>query len=185
MKFGYARVSTKDQNLDRQIDALEKEGCEKIYADKYTGSSLNRPEFNELRKVLRKGDMVVVHAYDRLSRSLRDSLHILDDFMQKGINLKSIQQPWIDTSTPQGRIAYEKNAVDVNAERVWSLERSRHGMEVARARGKVGGRKYKLNSTQVKALKQLYEGQQHSIAQLLEMFKISNGTLYRYLNKKE
>jgi DNA invertase Pin-like site-specific DNA recombinase len=184
MKFGYARVSTKDQNLDRQIDALEKEGCEKIYSDKYTGSTLDRPAMNEMRKVLRRGDMIVVVGYDRLSRSLMDQIQFLDFCMKSGIDLKSLlpNEAWFDTTTPEGQIAFKKNALDIEAERTRALERSRHGMAVARERGRVGGRKHKLTPTKIIALKQLYEGKQHTIAQLCDMFEVSVGTLYKAIN---
>jgi DNA invertase Pin-like site-specific DNA recombinase len=183
MKFGYARVSTKYQNLDRQIDSLTKFGCDKIFTDKYTGSTFDRSGMNELRKVLRKGDMVVVDTYDRLSRSLLDSIMFQDYCMKNGIDLKSLDPVEdYDTSTANGKLLFAKNALDAESHRIRTLERSRHGMAVARARGSVGGRKHKLTPTKIVALKQLYAGKQHTIAQLCDMFEVSVGTLYKALN---
>ena len=105
MKIGYARVSTTDQNLDLQIDALNSEGCEKIYFDKISGSTTARPQFDEMTKQLRKGDTVVVYKLDRLGRSLKHLVQTVEEFNEAGISFKSINDP-VDTTTSQGKLIF-------------------------------------------------------------------------------
>lgn len=106
MKIGYARVSTKDQNLERQLDELTTAGCEKIFQEKISGTKRNRPEFDKMIDQLRQGDLVIVSELTRISRSTKDLVEIVELFKSKGVELKSIKEAWIDTTTAQGKLIF-------------------------------------------------------------------------------
>lgn len=182
MIFGYARVSTSDQNLDLQLDALNKEGCEKIFADKISGKTTNRPELDKLLEQLRPGDKVVVYKLDRLGRSLKHLIEQVEDFKKKQIEFESIQEK-IDTTSPTGNLIFHLFGAIAEFERGIIRERIKAGMEAGRARGKAGGRPSKLTEQQIKQLKKLYEDKNIPIRDLCEMFKTTKTSLYRYLNQ--
>lgn len=140
MKIGYARVSTKDQLLDLQIDALKKDGCELIFKETASGAKTDRPELQKLLNHLRKGDIVVVYKLDRLGRSLKHLLEVVAELNLKEVGIRSINDA-IDTTTPQGRLFFNISASFAEFERDLIRERTKSGLEAARARGRKGGRR--------------------------------------------
>lgn len=182
MLIGYARVSTQDQNLDLQIDALQKAGCEKIIEDRITGSSETRPGLNTLFEMLRKGDILVVWRLDRLGRSLKHLIEMVNKLDEQGIAFKSITES-IDTSSPGGKLIFHIFGALAEFERNIIRERTKAGLSAARARGKVGGRPKALTESKRKALISLYNQKQHTIKELCEMFNIKKATLYKYVKQ--
>ena len=139
MKIGYARISTKDQNLDLQIDALEKDGCSRIYTEVMSGTKSERPKLQELVNNLRPGDVVVVWKLDRLGRSLKHLVELVNQFIQQDVGLRSLNDH-IDTTTPQGRLIFNIFASLAEFERDLIQERTTAGLAAARARGRLGGK---------------------------------------------
>ena len=182
MKIGYARVSTLEQNLNLQIDALKNAGCEKIITDEKSGSVSDRPGLNELHKILRKGDQVIVWRLDRLGRSLKHLLAWVNDLKEQGIEFKSVQES-IDTSTSTGKLIFHIFASLAEFERNLIIERTKAGLEAARARGRQGGRPLKLNNDKRQLAVDLYKGKKHSIKQICQTVGISKPTLYNYVKK--
>ena len=135
MKIGYARVSTLEQNLERQIDQLEKEGCERIYSEKISGTKNNRPELHRMLDALRPGDTVIVSELTRLSRSQKFLIELVDRFSQTGVNIKSLKEIWLDTTTPHGRLIFSVFAGLSQFERDSTQLRTLEGLAAARARG--------------------------------------------------
>ena len=182
MKIGYARVSTLEQNLDLQIDALKKEGCKKVIADKISGSVAEREGLLKLKEDLREGDTLVVWRLDRLGRSLKDLIKWVEWFEEKGVIFKSIQES-IDTATSTGKLVFHIFGALSEFERNLIRERSRAGVEAARSRGRQGGRPLKLKAEKRQLAVDLYQGQKHSIKQICEMVGISKPTLYKYVDR--
>lgn len=181
MKFGYMRVSTIDQNLDRQEKQLEDFGCEKIFYEKITGAKRNRPELNSMLEFLRHGDTVVVTDLTRLSRSTKDLIEITELISQKGANLKSLKESWLDTTTAHGKMLFTVFAGIAQFERDLTSERTKEGIAAARKRGKLPGRppvdKEKLSYA-------LYLVEQGiTITEAAEKAGISRMTLYRNMKK--
>ena len=143
MQIGYARVSTLDQNLDLQIDALNQAGCKKIFQEKITGIKLKREQLQNAIDYLRAGDVLVIWKLDRLGRSLKDLLLIVNELNQKEIGLKSLHEN-IDTTTPTGKLIFHIFASLAEFEKDVIKERTNAGLKAARARGRVGGRPKKL-----------------------------------------
>ena len=139
MDIGYARVSTQDQNLDSQLDALKEAGCEEIYCDKISGAKKDRPEFNQMLERLRKGDTVIVYKLDRLGRSLKHLIETIAEFDKRSVSFKSIQDLMFDTTTSQGRLIFNIFASLSEFERDMIRERTNAGLKSARARGRIGG----------------------------------------------
>src|SRR5688500_3459358 len=139
MKIGYARVSTQEQDLALQLDALTKEGCEKIFQEKASGAQRDRPELKEALAYMRKGDTLVVWKLDRLARSMKQLIETIESFQERGIGLKSLQDP-IDTSSPSGKLVFHIFAALAEFERGVIRERTTAGLRAARERGLVGGR---------------------------------------------
>ena len=179
-KIGYARVSTLDQNLDLQIDALKKAGCDKIYIDKITGGTMERKEFQEMLKYARAGDTIVVWKLDRLGRSLKNLLILIDELKQRQIEFISTTQN-IDTSTPTGKVMLSVFGMMAELEKDLVRERTMAGLKSARARGRVGGRPKALTSEQIISLKAIYETKKVPIAEICKMFEIKKPTMYKYL----
>lgn len=179
MIIGYARVSTKDQNLNMQIDALKKAGCERIYQEKVTGTKDDRTELNKALEAIREGDKFVVYKLDRLARSTLKLLKVAQELESKKIELVSIQDN-IDTSTPMGKAMFRMLAVLAELERDMIAERTRSGLEAARARGRNGGRPRKNNKKVEQAIK-MYNTKQFSLKEIREATGVSSSTLYRYL----
>lgn len=185
MKIGYARVSTRDQNLDLQIDALKKAGCDDtyIYKEEISGASRERPELKKVLEHLRAEDVVVVWKLDRLGRSLADLVHLVNEIQGKGAGLQSLHDN-IDTTTPQGKLTFHIFAAIAEFEREIIRERTNAGLASARARGRKGGRPPGLSKeAQVKAAAatSLYQ-QKRSVAEICATLSISKKTFYKYLS---
>jgi len=186
MKLGYARVSTKDQNLGLQIDALTKAGCEKIYQDIASGARTERPALNEMINHLRPGDVLVIWKLDRLGRSLNHLIGLVNDLMIKNIGLQSLQDP-IDTTTAQGRLSFNLFASLAEFERDLIRERTQAGLSAARARGRNGGRPkgipQKAEATAC-AAETLYKEGRLTVNEISGKLGIAKSTLYTYLRHR-
>ncbi len=183
MKIGYARVSTQDQDLALQLDALKVAGCVKLYKEKMTGSTRERPELQKLLDQLREGDIVVIWKLDRLARSLKDLVNLVNEIQEKGGALHSLNDQ-IDTTTPHGKFTFHVFAALAEFERDIIRERTKAGLTAARARGRVGGRpkglSKKAQHTAIIAEK-LYQERELTVKEICEQLSISRGTLYNYL----
>lgn len=182
MKIGYARVSTVDQNLDLQIDALKKAGCEKILFDRVSGTVAERPGLKEARIVLRKGDTLVVWRLDRLGRSLKDLIEWINCLEGMGVGLKSLQES-IDTSTSTGKLVFHVFGALAEFERNLIRERTMAGLAAARARGKMGGRRKSLNEEDRKIAVGLYNEKKMTVKKICGVMGISKPTLYSYVRE--
>ena len=180
MLIGYARVSTADQNLDLQTDALKKASCEKLYCDKISGVKADRPGLTQALEVARAGDALVIWRLDRLGRSIKDLIQISETLKARSIALKSLQEG-IDTTTSTGQLMFNLLAVLAEFEKNLINERSKAGLAAARSRGKLGGRPKSLTQSQQKLAVKLYHEREHSIAEICKMMNISKPTLYSYV----
>lgn len=154
MLIGYARVSTQDQNLELQLKALKKIGCKKNYQDQISGAKNNRPGLQLALEVLRKGDTLVVWKLDRLGRSVKGLVDLVNELHQNGTHFKSITDN-VDTSTPSGRFFFHIMASLAQMERELVAERTRAGLAAARAQGRIGGRKRKMTKSKIESAKNL------------------------------
>jgi DNA invertase Pin-like site-specific DNA recombinase len=180
MLIGYARISTDDQNLDLQRDALKKAGCEQIYTDRVSGTKANRPGLTEALSHLRSGDILVVWRLDRLGRSLRHLIDTITELQERGVGFKSLTEN-IDTTTSGGRLVFNIFASLAEFEREIIRERTQAGLTAARARGKLGGRPKALSESKAEMARQLYLDRTHSIAEICQTLGISRTTFYRYV----
>lgn len=180
MLIGYARVSTDDQNLNLQHDALKQAGCEKIFDDQMTGSKINRPGLDATLDYAHEGDVIVVWRLDRLSRSLKDLIEMVAALDEKKIGLKSLHES-IDTSSSSGKLIFHIFGALAEFERNLIRERTHAGLQAARARGRKGGRPKKLSIDKAKLAIKLYKGKEHSIKQICELIGVSKPTLYKYI----
>jgi DNA invertase Pin-like site-specific DNA recombinase len=178
MILGYARVSTKEQNLDGQHDALKAAGAERIFADTITGTARSRPELDRMLKELRAGDVVVVTKYDRLARSLKDLLEIVDQIQAQGAGFRSIGED-IDTTSPAGRLVFHVFASIAQFERERIAERTIEGLAAARKRGRVGGRPPALSPAQKAEVRRMRDEEHRSIPEIAALFKVSEKTIRR------
>lgn len=177
--FGYARVSTEAQNLDRQLDALKKYGVDVIYNEKMTGTKRDRPELTKLLDRISEGDTVVIESLSRLGRSTKDLIALTELFEKKGVHLVSLKES-IDTSTSTGKLLFTLMSAIAQFERDVIADRTKEGLRSARARGRKGGRP-KTNSEDIKKAVKLYKTQQYTIKEIEEMTGIKKSTLYRNL----
>ena len=184
MKIGYARVSTNDQSLDLQLDALKAAGCEKLFQDVASGASTARPGLSEALNYVRQGDTLVVWRFDRLGRSLQHLIATVTDLEQQGVGFHSVQES-IDTTTSGGKLVFHMFAALAEFERNLIRERTEAGLQAARDRGKLGGRPLALNDTKRNLLYRLYDERQHSIAEICEVVGVSKTTLYEYLRRRK
>lgn len=180
MLIGYARVSTDDQNLHLQYDALKNAGCEKIFDDQITGSKIQRPGLEAALEFARENDVIIVWRLDRLSRSLKDLIEMVALLDSKKIGLKSLHES-IDTSSSSGKLIFYIFGALAEFERNLIRERTHAGLQAARARGRHGGRPKKLSTDKTKLAIQLYEGKQHNIQKICELVGVSKPTLYKYI----
>jgi DNA invertase Pin-like site-specific DNA recombinase len=183
MLIGYARVSTPDQNMQSQLDALSRFGCEIVYQEKKSGKNTERPQLQLMLEKIGTGDTVVICKLDRLGRSLKDLLHLITEFQKRHIEFISLQDG-IDTSTAQGRLFFYMGAAFAEFEREIIRERTMAGLSSARSRGKTGGRPKGLSTEAMKtalAAKQLYESKNFSLLEICQRLQISKPTLYRYI----
>ena len=182
--IGYARVSRLEQDMQLQIDALLKEGCEKknIYTDKASGAKSDRPGLDKCIKALKKGDTLIVWRLDRLGRTMKHLVALVQELVSEGIKFKSICDGAIDTTTASGELIFNIFSALAQFERKLNQERTMAGLSVARARGRVGGRRpVKPDDPKVKMAKSMHKDHSMSITEICEALKISRGTLYRYL----
>lgn len=184
MVFGYIRVSKDEQNLDLQTDALKKHGCDRIFKEKISGAKKVRPEYDKLLLELRKGDSLVIWKIDRLGRTTLELIKLMVEFAEQGVSFISTTEG-IDTGTEMGKIWYMLCSIFAQNERRNIIERTRAGLESARARGRVGGRPQGLSAKAKKnasAAASLYNSGKHTNAEIMSIINIkSKGTLYNYL----
>lgn len=180
MKIGYARVSTEDQRLDRQEDALKNYGCEKIFREKASGMKDNRSQLAAMLAMLREGDQAVVVKLDRISRSTKHLIELSEKFDETGVDFVSLGDS-IDTSTPMGRFFFKVMASIAELERDIIAERTKDGLKAARARGHKGGR-LRADQSKVDTARKMYESGGFSIGEICRSTGISKSTLYRYLH---
>ena len=177
MILGYARVSTEEQSLDAQTDALAAAGAERTFAEKVGGAVRARPQLERLLDQLRPGDVVVVTKYDRLARSLKDLLEVVERIAAAGAGFRSLAED-IDTTTPAGRLVFHVFASIAQFERERISERTREGLEAARRRGRVGGRPPALSADQRAEARRMKEAGR-SIAEIARLFEVSPQTIRR------
>jgi len=186
MKLGYARVSTRDQNLDLQVDALKHAGCERIYQDVSSGSKTERPALDEMLGQLRPGDVLVIWKLDRMGRSLAHLVELVSNLVKKKVGLVSLNDP-IDTTSAQGRLVFNLFASLAEFERELIRERTQAGLSAARARGRVGGRPKGLSAqaqATAMAAETLYREKRLSVSAIAGKLHISKSTLYGYLRHR-
>jgi len=178
MIFGYARISTSDQSLDSQTDALTAAGAERIFADTISGTNRERPELAQLLDQLRDGDVVTVTKYDRLARSLHDLLDIVKAIEKRGAGFRSLAED-IDTTTSAGRLIFHVFASIAQFERERISERTREGLQAARKRGRVGGRPPALTTDQKVEVRRMRDQEGRAIAAIAKLFGVSTTTVRR------
>jgi len=180
MLIGYARVSTQDQDLQLQIDALKQIGCEEIFTEKASGAQRNRPALKNALNYMRKGDTLVVWKLDRLARSLKQLIETIENLDKRKINFKSITEA-MDTATTGGRLIYHIFAALSEFERSVILERTKAGLTAARKMGRVGGRPKSLSEQDLLEAKALLKDKNITVAQVAKRFGVSEATFYRYM----
>lgn len=178
MILGYARVSTQGQTLDGQRDALTAAGAERIFADTISGTARSRPELDRMLKELRNGDVVIVTKYDRLARSLKDLLEIVDLLQTRGAGFRSLGED-IDTTSPAGRLIFHVFASIAQFERERIVERTQEGLEAARKRGRVGGRPPALTPAQKAEVRRMRDVEHRPIPEIASLFEVSDKTIRR------
>ena len=183
MLIGYARVSTQDQTLNLQKDALEKIGCTKIFTDVISGATTERQGLDEALSYVREGDTLVVWRLDRLGRSLKHLIETITNLNNRKIGFKSIQEN-IDTTTSGGKLIFHIFGALAEFERDIIRERTNAGLQAARARGRLGGRPKALNQKKQLIAQALYNDKSNSIAEICKTLNISRATLYRYIKVK-
>lgn len=183
MIIGYARVSTQDQNPEFQIDALEKAGCEQIFQEKFTGKVRERPELSLCLRMLRKGDVLVVWKLDRLARSLRDLVEIVQDLSQREIGFKSLTES-IDTTSPGGRLVFHIFGALAEFEHDLIRERTQAGLAAARARGRKGGRKPVLSDSDIRKAAAMLTDPSITKTEVSAHFSVTRATLNAALKRK-
>jgi len=181
MFIGYARISTTDQQLHLQEDALKKADCEKIFTDVASGSKAERKGLTEALEFVRKGDTLVVWKLDRLGRLIRHLLETVNQLQNHGIGFKSLQEN-IDTTTSGGKLVFHLFSALAEFERDIIRERTQAGLQAARRRGRLGGRRRVMDAKKIEMAKALLQNRDLSIGEICRTLKVSRATLYRYLN---
>ncbi len=187
MKIGYARVSTKDQSVLMQVEALKEAGCTKIHEETVSGAKIARPVLDEIMRNLREGDTLVIWKLDRLGRNLAHLIHLTNTLMEKKVGLISLNDP-IDTTTAQGRLVFGIFASLAEFERELIRERTQAGLKSARARGRKGGRPKGLTQEAIEKAtiaEALYKNGSIPVKKIAEQLGISKTTLYLYLRHRE
>lgn len=182
-KIAYARVSTEQQELARQLDALDKYGYDKLITEKYTGTKKDRVGLNQLMDIVRSGDTVIVESISRLGRNTIDILTIIQELNQRGITFVSLKEN-IDSSTPTGNAMMGMLAVISQLERDLIAQRTQEGMASAKARGVRLGRPT-LDSDKVKTALKMYDSNEYSVREITQQVGISQGKLYKEINKRK
>ena len=184
-KVGYARVSTRAQKDDSQIDELKAYGCEPVFTDKgVSGKLAARPELDKALAYMRKGDVFVITRMSRAMRSLKHMIALAEELRQRGINLVVIKQS-IDTTTTQGRLVFNILASIDEFQRELIVEATHEGLEAARVRGRKGGRKPKLTPQQLEYARKMYDTRELTVTQIGTLFGVSRQTIYRALEPEQ
>ncbi len=185
MRFGYGRVSTRDQHTEAQHDALVAAGVDpkNIFVEKASTRLAQRPKLEELRKVLRDGDTIVVTKVDRLARSLLDLITIADDLRKQKVTLEVLSGTF-NRSDPMGEAFFQMTGVFAQLERDLIRQRTHEGLAAARARGRKGGRRAKLTDAQAAEVRRLYAAKDKTVKEIGELFGITRESVYRYVGKK-
>lgn len=182
-RIGYARVSTADQNLDLQRDALAAAGCSRTFADTASGKLTERPELTKALDYLRAGDTLVVWRLDRLGRSVRHLIDTVNALADRGIGFHSVSEA-MDTTTPTGALLFHIFGAIAQFERDLIRERTMAGLAAARARGRLGGRRPKLSDRQIAVARKMYDSREHTVQQIADTLRVSRGTVYRHLDRE-
>lgn len=180
--LGYARISTSDQHLDLQRNALDAAGCYRVFADTASGALTARPELDRLLDQLRPGDTLVVWKLDRLGRSMRHLVDTVAGLADRGIGFRSLQES-IDTTTPAGKLVFHLFAALAEFERDIIRERTVAGLAAARARGRAGGRPPVMTPEKIDVARTMYATRQHTLAKIAQTVGVSRATLYRHLSE--
>jgi len=184
MKVGYARVSTADQYLRMQEDALRNAGCEEIYTDIASGAKSQRPGLDKALNYLREGDTLVVWRLDRLGRSIQHLIQSITALQERKIYFKCLQEA-IDTTTSGGKLIFHIFSALAEFERDLIRERTEAGLKAARARGRMGGRPPLLDNRQINRMIEMYDEQKNTVAEICKIYDISRPSFYNYLKKKK
>lgn len=179
MKIGYIRVSTDRQVYDRQVDALEREDCDRIIEEKFSGKTRNREGLQKLFDIIREGDVVVVESISRIGRNAREIVDIVEELEEKGVEFRSLKEQ-VDTSTAMGRAMFQIIAALAQLEREQTVERVREGLESAKRRGKKLGRP-RADKRKMLEVIRLYEKGGHSVAEVCELTNTKRATFLKYL----
>ena len=188
MRIGYGRVSTTDQSLDAQRDALQAAGCDQVLVDRASGKLASRPELDKALLIAREGDQLVVTKLDRLGRSLEHLIVLSNELQARGVDLVVIDQG-IDTSTAVGRMFFHILGAIAEFEHALMAERTRDGLAAARARGRTGGQRPKLSPRQARIAQEMYDQtgpdgrRTHTVAEIAAEFSVSRPTIYRHLRR--
>lgn len=181
--YGYARVSTRSQELNRQLDILEKYNCDTVLMEKISGTKSSRPKLNKLKRAVEEGDTVIVESWSRLGRSTKDLIDLVEFFSEKKVNVISDKEKF-DTYTPQGKLILTVFQAFAEFERDLIVGRTKEGLKSARERGRIGGRPRVATSKISEALI-LYDTKKYSGKEIAEITGVSRATLYRYLKKRD
>jgi len=180
--YGYVRVSTTKQELNRQLDLIKDYNCTEVFIEKITGTKSNRPELIRLKDKVRENDSIVIESFSRLGRSTKDLIELVEYFESKKVKLISIKENF-DTNTPQGKFMLNVFQAFSQFERDLIVQRTKEGLESARARGRKGGRP-KVKAKKIEKALKLYDSKEYSIQEIVGMTGISQATLYRYIGKR-
>ena len=180
MVYGYARVSTRQQDLSRQLDLLDRYECNKIYTEKISGVRANRPELNKLKKRVKENDKIIIESFSRLGRSTKDLIDIVYFFEKKGVKVISIKENF-DTQTPQGKLMMTVFQAFSQFERDIIVERTKEGLESARARGNIGGRP-RIDPALIQHALHLYQKEGKAVVDICAQTGLKRSTFYRYLS---
>lgn len=180
MVYGYARVSTRQQDLSRQMDLLDRYECNKIYTEKISGVRANRPELNKLKKRVKENDKIIIESFSRLGRSTKDLIDLVYFFEKKGVKVISIKENF-DTQTPQGKLMMTVFQAFGQFERDIIVERTKEGLESARARGNIGGRP-RIDPALIQHALHLYQKEGKAVVDICAQTGLKRSTFYRYLS---
>ena len=179
MVYGYARVSTRQQDLSRQLDLLDRYECNKIYTERISGVRANRPELNKLKKRVKENDKIIIESFSRLGRSTKDLIDLVYFFEKKGVKVISIKENF-DTQTPQGKLMMTVFQAFSQFERDIIVERTKEGLESARARGNIGGRP-RIDPALIQHALHLYQKEGKAVVDICAQTGLKRSTFYRYL----